>query len=247
MHLDRRDVFVSRIGANGTSLLFSTLLATSSEEYTHGVAVNGSRIYVTGDTDSTSFPVVSALQPTTGGNTDAFLVAIADGGEADLRIAVTPPVSMQAGIPATFTVTITNDGPAAVAGRLNLTLPALPGSTTGASLGSITPPAGWTCPSCYFCTTRLPCSTPAVAIGSSVFSISLTMPLTCDPTPPAAFGFVLSTPATTDPDPTSNLVTALVPILASPKPTATIGGTYTSTCPDAYVRIPIVLTSGQAP
>jgi hypothetical protein len=63
------DAFITKINATGTAILYSTYLGGSSSEYAYGLAVDASgAAYVTGNTESTNFPVTAgAFQPTYGG------------------------------------------------------------------------------------------------------------------------------------------------------------------------------------
>ncbi len=54
-----RDTFVSKLSADGSSLIYSTYLGGSSTDYAYGIAVDSSgSAYVTGQTLSADFPVV---------------------------------------------------------------------------------------------------------------------------------------------------------------------------------------------
>ena len=58
------DAFVSTLNSSGSDLLFSTYLGGSGDEVGNGIAVDGSgNIYVTGNTKSTNFLTLNALQP----------------------------------------------------------------------------------------------------------------------------------------------------------------------------------------
>lgn len=78
------DVFVAKLAADGQSLLYSSYLGGSTDDEAAGIALdNGGRAYVTGTTDSTDFPIKSALQPTqadSGIFDDAFVAKIAADG-----------------------------------------------------------------------------------------------------------------------------------------------------------------------
>jgi hypothetical protein len=79
------DAFVTKIGASGTAIRFSTFLGGSGNDYGAGIAVDGrSDVYVTGFTDSTTFPGVSgsSIQPASGGGSDAFVIKIGEAGSA---------------------------------------------------------------------------------------------------------------------------------------------------------------------
>jgi hypothetical protein len=118
----QNDAFVTEIGAGGSSYIFSTYLGGSLNENTAttgggslaGIAVDGSgSIYVTGNTVSTDFPAVSALQGTAGGAglADAFVAKFsASGAPANFTVAAgaLSPASGHAGVSATSTITVTS-------------------------------------------------------------------------------------------------------------------------------------------
>src|SRR5207245_1492753 len=59
------DVFVTKINAMGSALVYSTYLGGRSDDIGYGIAVDGSgNAYVTGYTPSWNFPIANALQPT---------------------------------------------------------------------------------------------------------------------------------------------------------------------------------------
>jgi uncharacterized protein (TIGR03437 family) len=84
------DVFVSKIGPAGTSLVYSTYLGGSRDEFAFGVAVDSSgNAYVAGGTDSINFPVTedafqAGLGLRSGGLTGsaAFLTKLNSAGTA---------------------------------------------------------------------------------------------------------------------------------------------------------------------
>jgi hypothetical protein len=77
------NVFVTRLSPAGDSLLYSTYLGGSGNDYGTAVAVDSTgAVYLTGSTTSTNFPVVNAFQPTSGGNQDAFVAKIASTGSS---------------------------------------------------------------------------------------------------------------------------------------------------------------------
>ncbi len=72
------DAFVAKINTLAVgdySLVYSTLLGGTSDDQGRGIAVDSSgNVYVTGETNSNDFPVVSgSFQTTYGGNDDAFV------------------------------------------------------------------------------------------------------------------------------------------------------------------------------
>ena len=75
-------VFVSKLSATGTSLLYSTYLAGTEDDYGEAIAVDSSGCaYVTGRTfSSDDFPVVNAYQDTCGGYNDAFVTKLSATG-----------------------------------------------------------------------------------------------------------------------------------------------------------------------
>lgn len=110
------DAFVSEFNPAGSALIFSTYLGGSGTENvgpSGGIAVDktGTFIYVTGNTASTNFPLLSALQNTnasaaSGGNgNDAFVVKYAQG-PAFTMVASTP-AAVSPGGTATSTITLT--------------------------------------------------------------------------------------------------------------------------------------------
>ncbi|WP_428312727.1 Calx-beta domain-containing protein [Hydrocarboniphaga sp.] len=77
------DAFVTKFAADGQSLAYSTLLGGSGNELAYAIAVGASQqAYVTGITQSTDFPLQSALQGSSGGGTDAFVASLAANGQA---------------------------------------------------------------------------------------------------------------------------------------------------------------------
>jgi hypothetical protein len=78
------DVFVSKMNATGSTLLYSTYMGGSNLDYPGGIAVDASgNAYVTGDTGSSDFPVTTgAFQTTLGGSSDAFVTKFNATGSA---------------------------------------------------------------------------------------------------------------------------------------------------------------------
>jgi len=77
------DVFVTKVGPNGSTLAYSTFLGGSDVESGQGIAVNiTGDAYVTGLTFSSGFPTtLGAFDTTFNGVRDAFVVKSAAGGE----------------------------------------------------------------------------------------------------------------------------------------------------------------------
>ena len=75
------DAFVTKINAAGSSLVYSTYLGGSSDDYGHGIALDTSgNAYVTGYTYSSDFPVTLALYESIAGWMDAFVTMINAAG-----------------------------------------------------------------------------------------------------------------------------------------------------------------------
>jgi uncharacterized repeat protein (TIGR01451 family) len=79
------DAFVAKIDtkANGVaSLVFCSYLGGTGDDKAFGVAIDngGNNIYVTGQTSSNNFPLVTPAQPAFGGSFDAFIAKISTTG-----------------------------------------------------------------------------------------------------------------------------------------------------------------------
>jgi hypothetical protein len=75
-----RDVFVTKLSPSGTSLVYSTYLGGSGDDYGSGVAVDGSgNAYVTGYTLSTDFPTQNPYQ-TDRTSHDVFVTKLSPSG-----------------------------------------------------------------------------------------------------------------------------------------------------------------------
>src|SRR5207253_2112408 len=78
-------VFVSKINAAGTALVYSTYLGGSRLDFAGAIAVDrAGAAYVTGQTNSPDFPVAGAspMQPTPGGDFDVFVAKLSLDGSA---------------------------------------------------------------------------------------------------------------------------------------------------------------------
>jgi len=71
------DIFISKINSAGTSLIFSSYIGGSGQDRAWGIAAdeNGNS-YITGNTNSTNFPMVNPYDSTFNGRSDVFIVKI---------------------------------------------------------------------------------------------------------------------------------------------------------------------------
>ncbi|MBU2548450.1 MAG: DUF1566 domain-containing protein, partial [Proteobacteria bacterium] len=78
------DLFVSKINASGTALVYSTYLGGDGDESSYGIAVDSSgAAYLTGNTGSSNFPTVNPIQGSFGGGSwDVFISKINSAGSA---------------------------------------------------------------------------------------------------------------------------------------------------------------------
>ncbi len=77
------DVFVTKLDASGSSLLYSTLLGGKSNEFAHSVRVESGSAYVAGRTGSSDFPTTSgAFSTSHAGIEDAFVTKLNPAGSA---------------------------------------------------------------------------------------------------------------------------------------------------------------------
>ena len=76
------DAFVTKLGASGSALVYSTYLGGNGSDGGSGKAVDASgNAYVTGSTDSTNFPTLNPYQGDQGGS-DAFVTKLGASGSA---------------------------------------------------------------------------------------------------------------------------------------------------------------------
>lgn len=73
------DAFIAKFAADGSALVYATYLGGSGDDFSNGIAVDANgHAYVTGFTTSPDFPTThDALQPTYGGDLDAFVAKLA--------------------------------------------------------------------------------------------------------------------------------------------------------------------------
>lgn len=77
------EVFVTKLSADGSTLLYSTYLGGNSEDAGYGIAVDaGGSVYLAGKTYSTDFPTSpGALDSTLSGGRDAFMAKLNPAGD----------------------------------------------------------------------------------------------------------------------------------------------------------------------
>jgi len=77
------DAFVTKLTADGGTIVYSTYLGGTGNEVGHGIAVDGpGDAYITGNTQSTNYPIQNALQTGNGGGYDAFVTQLSADGSA---------------------------------------------------------------------------------------------------------------------------------------------------------------------
>jgi len=76
------DVFVTKLNASGSGLVYSTYIGGSDDDYGYAIALDGSgNAYVTGATSSTDYAVTAgAFQTTNGGGGDVFVTKLNASG-----------------------------------------------------------------------------------------------------------------------------------------------------------------------
>lgn len=77
-----QDVFVTKLSPDASTVIWSTYLGGSGDEFLFGEAIDSNdRLWITGSTDSTDFPTQGAFQPTNaGGAVDGFLTRLSPDG-----------------------------------------------------------------------------------------------------------------------------------------------------------------------
>jgi hypothetical protein len=79
----QQDVFIAKLNAAGSTLVFSTYLGGRAIDHGTAIALDANKnVYVTGSTYSPNFPVENATQPVIGGGEDAFLTELGSAGNA---------------------------------------------------------------------------------------------------------------------------------------------------------------------
>ena len=76
-------VFVSKLDANGSNLIYTDYIGGSSQDYGYALALDAANnVYVTGSTASSDFPMVNPFQGTYPGAFNAFLTKISSAGSS---------------------------------------------------------------------------------------------------------------------------------------------------------------------
>ena len=77
------DAFVTKLAPDGQSIVYSTYLGGSGEESVDAIALDAvGSAYLTGETQSTDFPLADALDSQLGGSEDAFVAKLSPAGDA---------------------------------------------------------------------------------------------------------------------------------------------------------------------
>ncbi|MGO9230350.1 MAG: SBBP repeat-containing protein, partial [Bryobacteraceae bacterium] len=113
------NVFITRLNPAGDLLVYSTYLGGNGNDYGTAVALDGTgAAYLTGSTTSTNFPTVSAFQPSSGGNQDAFVAKINGAGNELVYSTYLGGSGGTVGLPETGTgIAVDSAGDAHVAGN----------------------------------------------------------------------------------------------------------------------------------
>lgn len=84
MRDNKEDVFISKLNADGTSLIYSTYLGGRKDDVGKDIAVDtNGHAYIIGDTESKDdFPLANPYQSDHGGKTDAFIAKLSIDGSA---------------------------------------------------------------------------------------------------------------------------------------------------------------------
>jgi hypothetical protein len=78
-----RNAFVAKLDATGSTLIYATYLGGDSDDLARGIAVdNSGSAYLVGNTISSDFPIVNAIQASNAGSGDAFIAKLAPSGDA---------------------------------------------------------------------------------------------------------------------------------------------------------------------
>lgn len=119
------DIFVTKINASGTDLIYSTYLGGSicskwddgPHDYGFGIAVDSEgAAYVTGETWSYDFPIKNAIEGWPGGGGDSFVTKINPRGTDLVYSTYLPVCAAASGWDASFGIAVDSEGAAYVTG-----------------------------------------------------------------------------------------------------------------------------------
>ena len=68
------DCFLTRLATSGSILDYSTFLGDVNYDEGHDIAVDGTYVYLVGETQSPNFPTLNAYDSTHNGNSDCFVI-----------------------------------------------------------------------------------------------------------------------------------------------------------------------------
>ncbi|GIV29928.1 MAG: hypothetical protein KatS3mg028_0994 [Bacteroidia bacterium] len=123
------DVFVTKLNATGTGLVYSTFIGGGNNDIGYGIAIDGSgNAYVTGFTNSTDYNITpGAFQTTNGGNYDVFVTKLCPGQVMSMSLSSAPGTDNQTVCENTAITNITY----AITGATGATVTGLPAGVTG--------------------------------------------------------------------------------------------------------------------
>lgn len=116
------DAFVTKLNASGSSLIFTTLIGGTTDDFAFGVAVNGTAVYVVGNTTSGNFPSALTLGP--GGGQDAFVASLNSTSGAKVYVTRIGGTGTESG----NALAVDSSGNAYIAGETDSTNYPAPGS-----------------------------------------------------------------------------------------------------------------------
>jgi uncharacterized repeat protein (TIGR01451 family) len=181
--------------ATAISCSIPTLAAGASTTFTVVVKVGAGTASGTVITDTANVSAATT-DPNPTNNVATVTTTVATAGQADLAVTKTgTPNPVLAGNNITYTITVTNNGPAAAA---NVTLTdTLPANTT---VVSISTPAGWTCPAASGGTQT--CTNASVAANATA-TFTLILKVTAGTAPGTVIKNTASVASSTTTDPNS--------------------------------------------
>ncbi|MFQ5833374.1 MAG: SBBP repeat-containing protein, partial [Candidatus Thorarchaeota archaeon] len=80
-HNGQLDAFVTKLSADGQTIIYSTFLGGSGFEQGNAIVVENGYAYVAGYTQSTNFATANAYDPTPGGSDDGFVTKLSTDGQ----------------------------------------------------------------------------------------------------------------------------------------------------------------------